>query len=242
MKRVFLNSPLDPRKTDGLVAFYSPIHQNAGGELVDLSGNGRNGIFYNSPTWENNAICGNGIDQYIDTQINQSSIKYPFTIFAKICVDTWTNGRVLLAWTSAGSRWSWATAAFGLNIGRSDYLQGIDISYLPTGKVKNICVVYQSASSLQAYVDGTNVTRSGDDYWVHSVNMWIGGRNTSLFSDFRLEQLAIYNRALMPDEIKAHQDPDYLFSQRKIYGFAPASGGGSGMFHFLRNSMGRGCM
>lgn len=234
---VFFNSPLDPAKSQGLVAYYDATLQQGGSELYDLVGR-RNGIFTGSPTWDHGAVCGDGSSQYITlNNFISTEWTFPFTFMARIAFDAWVDGGVLIAWRANDVSYSWS---FGsgprINVTRSSSMYAADASNIVTGRVVNLTVVYNSLTSVNAYIDGIDVTMAGNDYWNMDIAnvILIGCRHYSsvysLFSDFRLEQFMVFNRALTRGEIIEHSlDPYYLFRSDYPVAYIAASGGSSSL-------------
>lgn len=230
--RPYFNTPLDTRRTQGMIAYYDATTQQGGGYLVDKVGN-KHGVFYNSPTWQDgNKICGNGTSQYIIPSglnlVNESRI----TISTLVSVDAWTSGANLLSFRAFSAGYSYALASDRINVGRSGYLVAANSSGLSANKVFRLTVVHNSSSSINVYVNGLDLTMTGNDYWNTNSNFIIGARyNSSVysrFSSFKLQQLAIFNRALTHGEILAHyEDPYYFYERPKIYGFIFSSSGNS---------------
>lgn len=254
--RPYFNTPLDPHKTQGMIAYYDATTQQGGGYLADKVGN-RHGVFANNPTWrDGNAVTGLAASNQRVQMNNIPSLVYPYTIIAITSFPALPGSGVFLGLPVSGyasTYPSWGHDDGGNSIifgATSSVIFAVAISNFSINKKYQIAVIANSATDIIVMVDGINMSRYTSPTNIGYINTWnsvvFGARYNSGYSrpsNFNFQQLAIFNRALTRGEILAHyQDPYYFYERPKIYGFVSASGSGSGMFHFLRNSMNRGYM
>lgn len=238
------NSPLDPRKTQGLVAFYSPYHQQAGSGLINLAN-----AIESFPTIASGTWSGGGVS-YSDTTARPYFTNpscpgtAPITLIFRGKL-TYTGSRYVVYMIkntpdSGGLAFKALPEAFGTTLSDvKDYTSSVEV---PFGK-DILCAWIIGVGYIAWWCNGVYQQISSDSvlgsHTQHVLGSWI---NEGEYFTGAYSQIYLYKKILPLPEISAHMDPNYLFAQRKIYGFVPASGGGSGMFHFLRNSMNRGYM
>lgn len=229
--RPYFNTPLDPRRTQGMIVYYDATTQQGGGYLADRVG-GRHGVFANNPIWQDgNAITGLAVSNQRVQMNNIPSLAYPYTIIAITSFPTLPGSGVFLALPVSGyasTYPSWghdesksiifgATASVKMAIANSNFIKN---------KYYQVAVIANSANDVKVLRDGVELvfTTSGDVGYINTRNSIIlGARYNSGYSrpsNFNFQQLAIFNRALTRGEILAHyQDPYYFYERPKIYGF-----------------------
>lgn len=251
----YFNTPLEPRRTQGMIAYYDATTQQGGGYLADRYGR-RHGVFANNPTWQNgNAITGLASSNQRVQMDNIPSLVYPYTILAITSFPSLPGSGVFLGlpvsgYSSTYPSWGHDDGFTSIILGVTSEGQfGIPISYLSINKYYQLAVVATSASDVRIFCDGIRLNFSpyfNNIGYLNTLNSIIfGARYNSGYSrtsNFNFKQLAIFNRALTHGEILAHYEDQYCFyEQPKIYGFIP-SGGGSSLPAIINNHRQQGAM
>lgn len=241
--RPYFNTPLDPHRTRGMIAYYDATTQQGGGYLADRVGN-RHGVFNSSVSWSNgNSVSTSGTNTRIVAPCEY--LLFPFAVLGEISLSAFNNNLVFLGvpgplLSDSTRRCCWSRtkdaritfsgngiAANGFGLAGSDFV---------VNRFYHIVINYLSSTEIEIYKNGVKSQPiSTNDYWRHmSGNISIGARydgtawDTTYAGSCRFQQLAIFNRALTRGEILAHyQDPYYFYERPKIYGFILSSSGSS---------------
>ena len=202
--------------TNGLVlcldAGNSKSYAGSGTSWTDLSGNGNNGTLTNGPTYSSankGSISFDGVDDYIDISKQILKNRTEFTINITFFTSTLA-GVLINEGNSSNVGVSWWLAA-GTNATILQFGDGTNNSYsnstitLSQNVWTNICFTYQNKTGT-TYVNGISqrtYTNTNEISWHISNTTKLCTRESaaSSFSNARVSNLHIYNRALSASEI-----------------------------------------
>lgn len=211
--------------SDGPVGFW-PLTETSGTTANDVSGHGRHGTFYGSPTLADGAIASglqptaklNGSTQYVQVADNDAwSAAGPS---AKISFELWFNALTVTAPSqmllTKYEEWQLRIESDGKGLvdtnvnGLRSVLHATTPTAFPAGTAVHFVGTYdRSANHLEVYVNGTSVaTASGGSEAMNNRShpLQVGRRSDgagSLFSG-RIGYVAVYAAALSASRIAAH--------------------------------------
>jgi hypothetical protein len=191
------------------------------GNANDSSGNGRNGMLVNNPTFVagrvGQAVNLSGSSQYVSLPTGIVNGMNDFTITTWVRLDTTGNWRRIFDFGTgtttnmflvpqSGS----STVRFAITTGGAGGEQQINgTPVLPTGTWKHIAVT-KSGNTAMLYVDGVQVAQNtsmtlSPSSLGNTTNNWIGRSQYSsdAYLDAQIDEFRIYNRALSGSEILA---------------------------------------
>ncbi len=183
---------------------------------LDGSAKGNHGTTVNSPNYgviySRPAMTFNGISQYVTIPSNMVtafpvSISYWFkTDFSANpigvhFIEHWGNGsHVMAGGINQTGSYGYITSTTGIHSA---------ISNFTNNAWNHVALVYTSDSAGTIYVNGTNVTTAGSNYWgpsgteISTLGVRNNGGNLSWQFNGSLDDVRIYNRALTAGEIRA---------------------------------------
>lgn len=192
-------------------------YPGTGTTWIDLSGNGKNGTLTNGPTFSNNSIVFDGVDDYI--QLPASNLVITSTSFScfiwvnalatKSTGDQNIGGRFVTILRSSISSYF----GFGLKGDNTDTVQifigsGTTFTYLNSGIVgtgfHNVGFTYDLAlTKLKFYIDGSLKAEHTTTFSTPSVDagfLAIGVGNTPYAC--KISNFSTYNRVLTDQEVQ----------------------------------------
>ena len=206
--------------TSGLVLALDAADRNSypgsGTTWTDVSGNGNNGTLTNGPTFSNNSIVFDGVDDYV---VVGSFNQLPTGSSART-VNIWFNPNITTWQGNVNSLFFYGTtgvngAVFGIDFDTYPTMEiytwggaGRDVffsSSFPQTGWSNLSVVYNGSTTLSIYENSRN-TQNATVTALSTTNtsVWIGSIDPSYqpwYYDGRISNIQIYNRALSASEV-----------------------------------------
>ena len=228
----YFNTPLDPRKTQGLIAYYDARLQGGGTELCDLTQRLYRGSLL-GVTWDDNCLLYDNPADVVN--IGRFDIAPPMTLLVRLLWDgNTTRNNCIMAkrdsWNDADMRWLFLRRTTGRIAFQTKTTYQEFSSYTLTSNIFIDIGLTINSTSMILYADGVRVgtgtmpTLSTDT----TAMVRIGNCQDAEAWSGKIESVKIFNRVLLPSEIKSHyQDPYYFFERPKIYGFISSSSGSS---------------
>ena len=200
--------------TSGLVLALNAADRNSylgsGTTWTDVSGNGNNGILTNGPTFSNNSIVFDGVDDYADIPIPLATSYSTVTIEGFIKWNSF-NGGMFLGFTTYDV-WT-ANNTLGYNNGASNVV-GINAATVTSlellGNYKHYTFVMNSSGLLSTnkiYINGTSqsisaVVSADGNIPGLATNLRLASWNNGAYhGNVQYGNVNVYNRALSDQEI-----------------------------------------
>jgi hypothetical protein len=200
--------------TSGLVLALNAADRNSypgsGTTWTDVSGNGNNGILTNGPTFSNNSIVFDGVDDYADIPIPLATSYSTVTIEGFIKWNSF-NGGMFLGFTTYDV-WT-ANNTLGYNNGASNVV-GINAATVTSlellGNYKHYTFVMNSSGLLSTnkiYINGISqsisaVVNADGNIPGLATNLRLASWNNGAYhGNVQYGNVNIYNRALSDQEI-----------------------------------------
>jgi hypothetical protein len=180
-------------------------YAGTGSTIIDVSGNGNNGIITGSPTFSTangRHLSGNGATQYIRIALNVDNL-YPMHTVVTVCgyngssrgriTTTYSNNWLLGHWSAGDVRYfaeGWVSLETSSGGGAANDQWGVHVG---TGDKTNDQWAY--------YKNGT-LHRQSDGGAQGPTTIQIGSQAQIEPSNWKWQLLAVYNRRLGPEEIR----------------------------------------
>jgi hypothetical protein len=199
-----------------LVAYWS-FDEGSGEVLADQSGNGNDGQIHGKPKWTDGpfgkAMVFDGVDDFV---VVPNSDSYNFTKDDSFTISLWINYEPKGDWQGPLQKFN-GGYPFKVEVdpGNQLYFAIYDGSNFPKAFIGDIrgewhhCCFIRDAKNkkLFAYLDGELKEESSDTTTgeiANAADLYIGARKPGNRITYKgmLDEIAIYNRILTPDEIK----------------------------------------
>jgi len=212
--------PVETEPASGMISYWK--FDEGTGEVARDSRCTNDGTIYGA-TWTSgivdDALNFDGIDDYVEVEDSAS-----LDIIGNITVEAWIRPRPYSPDIIMPVLNKWNDYEFGLDAGAHHRQIRFELRLNPTswiyvwsnGRVNFNCwnhiAVTVNSTALVFYMNGTQdkVLSGQNVYGVSDENLQIGSYRFSYMDNFRfngtIDEVAIYNKTLMPDEIQQHYD------------------------------------
>ena len=194
--------------TSGLVLALDAADRNSyvSGSTVwnDVSGNGNNGTLTNGPTFSNNSIVFDGIDDYISC-ITNITIGSAFSMESFIYINSRTGGDIMSSWNNP-FKFLWRINTSGYQLiawdGGGPAQETLGTSVVNTGTWVCIVVTYDG-TNVRFYNNAVLTDTNAKTFSISNFIAMQIAANTydNVYFDGKIANGKIYNRALSAQEI-----------------------------------------
>ncbi len=197
-----------PLRDKGLVGYWT-FDEGGGTTVYDSSGNGNNGILYNSPSWQSGSSCEsgscilfNGTNNYVN--IPNSSSLNPKDISVSLWMY-WNGGVGEQNMVTKENSYEYRVSSGSINYATNPWAWRGGASPVTAGQWYHVVAVHQGNGNQKIYINGVETynTASGGDIASNASVVTIGARGGGTWSFYNglLDEVRIYNRALSAGEI-----------------------------------------
>lgn len=203
-----------------LIAYWSCDNIDEGGNVIDDSGNGHDGIIQGTISSSAVGISGNacefdGVNNYVDIDSADLGITTEITISAWVKTDVLdNNNHIVISKRDADGNFPWLLfqdTNNKINLAANDLNPQIGgATSLPSTNWHHVVGVIDTAGSYTVYINGItgtptaiiggNINEAGEDLYIGAQKVTAGMAD---FFKGKLDELMIFNRALTQEEVES---------------------------------------